>query len=64
MGIKIRMRFHVDENENWMDLMEDGDIKRRIKIRIKIRIGINKMQITFNARGCVKYEPIFKNCFF
>ena len=60
MGIKIRMRFHVDENENWMDLMEDGDIKRRIKIRI----GINKMQITFNARGCVKYELIFKNCFF
>ena len=60
MGIKIRMRFHEDENENWMDLMEDGDIERRIKIRI----GINKMQITFNARGCVKYELIFKNCFF
>ena len=44
MGIKIRMRVHEDKNGNWM---EDGDIERRIKIRI----GINKMQITFNAQG-------------
>ena len=57
MGIKIRMTVHKDGNENWI---EDGDMERRIKTRIRI----NKMQMTFNAHGCLKHEPIkFKNCF-